>query len=197
MQPMTDPTNEVVSRDDLVDRARRGDHEAYRRLVEAVIGRMRRSARLLLHDGSRADDAVQEALVAAWRSLPGLRDPSRFDAWLNRLLVHACYRVARRERRQSIIEIPSPGLSHGLVPDTERDVADRDELERAFRHLTYDQRVVLVLVYYADLTLADVAATLGIPTSTAKSRLYRALESLRAGMAAGEQTSLTVRGRTA
>jgi RNA polymerase sigma-70 factor (ECF subfamily) len=197
MQPMTDPTDIAVTHDELVDRARRGDHEAYCRLAEAAIGRMRRAARLLLHDGSRADDAVQEALVAAWRSLPGLRDPSRFDAWLQRLLVHACYRVARRERRHAIVPIPMPAPSDRLVSDAEQDVADRDELERAFRQLTYEQRVVLVLVYYADLTLTDVAATLGIPTSTVKSRLYRALEALRAEMAASERSMFMVTGRTA
>jgi RNA polymerase sigma-70 factor (ECF subfamily) len=196
MEPITDATD-VVSRDVLVDRARRGDHAAYCRLAEAAIGRMRRSARLILRDESRADDAVQEALVAAWRSLPGLRDPSRFDAWLHRLLIRACYRIARHERRHAIAEIPSPVTSDRRVVDATLDIADRDELERAFRQLTDEQRVVLVLVYYADLTLADVAATLGIPTSTAKSRLYRALESLRAEMAASDRRTLMVRGRTA
>ena len=101
MQPTTDPTD-VASRDLLVDRARRGDQDAYCRLAEAAIGRVRRSARLILHDDPRAGDAVQEALVAAWRSLPGLRDPSRFDARIHRLLIRACYRIARHERRHAI-----------------------------------------------------------------------------------------------
>ena len=81
----------------LVIRAREGDHDAFARLAAASIGRLNGIARLILHDYGLAEDAVQESLVEAWRSLRGLRDPDRFDPWLNRILVRACQDARRRE----------------------------------------------------------------------------------------------------
>jgi len=83
---------------DLVERAMAGDHDAFSELTRVSVGRLLAIARLILHDEAAAEDATQEALVAAWRHIHGLRDPDRFEAWLHRMLVNACYREARRTR---------------------------------------------------------------------------------------------------
>ena len=85
---------------DLVERAMAGDHEAFSELARLSIRKLYAVARLILRDTTRAEDATQDALVAAWRDLAGLRDPDRFEASLHRLLVRECYREARRERRR-------------------------------------------------------------------------------------------------
>jgi RNA polymerase sigma-70 factor (ECF subfamily) len=86
---------------DLVERAQRGDHDAFAILVGATIGRLDAAARLILRDPERARDAVQDAYLRAWRDLPTLRDPERFDAWLRRLVVRACLNEARFVRSMS------------------------------------------------------------------------------------------------
>jgi len=163
---------------ELVERAQRGDHDAFAVLAGAAINRLDVAARLVLRDSERAKDAVQESLVRAWRNLPGLRDPERFDAWLHRLLVRACYDELRRSRRRPI-EIELKAIDDPLVADEATATAARDEIERGFRRLDDDQRLVLVLHYYLDLPLSEVAATLGVPLGTAKSRLGRGLTVLR------------------
>jgi RNA polymerase sigma-70 factor, ECF subfamily len=184
-------------RDELVRRAQAGDHEAFCELAQSVIGRLRGTARLILRDTARADDAVQDVLVAAWRNLPALREPAKLDAWLHRLLVNACHRSAGRDRRRRITEIP-------LLPGHDRPSADqigavalRDQLERAFTRLTPDQRSVLTLIYYVDLPLADVATVLGIPLGTAKSRVNRAMDALRGSLAAEDRVVPIIEGRIA
>ncbi|HEX6868994.1 MAG TPA: RNA polymerase sigma factor [Candidatus Limnocylindrales bacterium] len=168
---------------DLVERARRGDHDAFAALAGAAISRLDGAAWLILRDPDTAKDAVQNALVRAWRDLPTLRDPDRFDAWLHRLLVHACLDEARRLRRHRVdvelIEIDARSMVAG-----EASILDRDELERGFVRLPPEMRAVIVLHHYLDLTMPDVAATLGIPLGTAKSRLHRALGLLRAALEA-------------
>ena len=172
---------------DLARRARDGDHDAFCALVRETLGALYTTARLILRDAHRADDAVQDALIDAWRDIRSLRDPERVDAWLHRLLVRSCYRAARRDRRRSIAEIPLMPFHDGSAPDGFPPLADRDEIERAFERLTQDQRTVLTLVYFADLSLADTAVALGIPVGTAKSRLHNALAALRAALAAADR----------
>jgi RNA polymerase sigma-70 factor, ECF subfamily len=171
---------------DLVVRAREGDHEAFAQLVARSIGRLNALARLILNDYARAEDAVQDAFVDAWRDLRGLRDPDRFDAWLNRILIRSCQNARRRERRRTTIELPL-ATEGPASSDAQARVADADLLERGLRRLTFEQRSVLVLTYYLDLPQAEAAATIGIPLGTMKSRLSRAIDALRAELAADER----------
>ncbi len=166
---------------ELVERARRGDHDAFALLAGAAISRLDAAARLILRDPDQAKDAVQETLVRTWRDLPTLRDPARFDAWLHRLLVHACIDEARRLRRHRFDVELSPLDIHSVADGTST-TADRDQLERGFSRLEPDARALIVLHHYLDLPLPEVANALGIPLGTAKSRLHRALQSMRAAL---------------
>jgi RNA polymerase sigma factor (sigma-70 family) len=170
---------------ELVARAQRGDREAFSALARGASARLYATARLILREPDQAEDAVQDALIQAWRDIRGLRDPERLDAWLHRLLVRACHRHLRTLYRRRIAETRLPTWQRD--PAADATVADRDEVERAFRRLTPDQRTILVLVYYADLPLADVAVVLGIPLGTTKSRLHRSIDALRAALAADER----------
>jgi RNA polymerase sigma-70 factor (ECF subfamily) len=184
---------------DLVEQAMAGDHEAFSELARLSIGRLYVVARLILRDDGRAEDATQEALVAAWKRLGGLRDPDRFEAWLHRLLVNACYREARRDRRRGSIEIQVDPLT---LPEAARvsgdlafDLAGRDQLERGFRRLDVEQRTVLVMHYYLGFSLDETAATLGLPPGTVRSRLHRAINGMRAALDADARTIPVGEGR--
>ena len=172
---------------DLVERARRGDHDAFAVLAGATIGRLDAAARLILRDPDRAQDAVQETLVRCWRDLPTLRDAERFDAWLHRLFLNACRDELRQAKRRSI-EVVLPEISPLAVSDSQSASADRDQIERGVRHLDPEHRTVIVLHYYLGLPLPDAAAAMGIPLGTAKSRLYRATQALRAALDADSRT---------
>jgi RNA polymerase sigma-70 factor (ECF subfamily) len=179
---------------DLVERAQAGDHDAYSELARASIVPLYAIARLILRDGERAKDAAQEALVAAWRDLPSLREPERFEPWLRRLLVRACYREARRGQRRRVIESQVAALE--AIGDPALDVADRDQLARGFERLTPEQRTLIVLHYYVGLPIAETADVLGIPAGTVKSRLHRATQRLRAALDADARLPLA-QGRPA
>jgi len=161
-----------------VERASRGDHEAFGALVDGSVARLEAAARLILRDSDLARDAVQEALVSAWRNLPGLRDPDRFDAWLHRLTVTRCIDIGRRKRRR-VVEVELTPFDDTPMADASSLVADRDLIERALHQLEPEQRAVVVLRYYLQLTLPETAEALGIPLGTAKSRLHRALVQMR------------------
>jgi RNA polymerase sigma-70 factor (ECF subfamily) len=185
---------------DLVERAKAGDHDAFSELARASIGRLYVVARLILRDDGQAEDATQEALVAAWRGLAGLRDPERFEAWLHRMLVNACYREARRTRRRGSIEINVERLDLPEAVGTSDagfDLARRDQLERGFRRLDVDQRAVLVMHYYLGFSLDDAAVVLGVAPGTVRSRLHRAINAMRAALAADDRLTLVDEGRPA
>jgi len=168
---------------ELVERARRGDHDAFAALAGTAISRLDSAAWLILRDADLAQDAVQNALVRAWRDLPTLRDPERFDAWLHRIVVRACIDEARRVRRHRVdIGLSDFHVATTAVPGHEAGIVLRDQLERAFLRLDPEMRAVIVLHHYLDLPLPAVAATLGIPLGTAKSRLHRALDQMRAAL---------------
>ena len=167
----------------LVERAKDGDAEAFDALARSVGDRCMAIACRILRDSDQAQDAVQAALITAWRELRTLRDAERFEPWLHRILTHECYAEARRRTRWSaeirLLPVDGPVESDGLLG-----VNDRDQLERAFRRLTLEQRAVLVFHHYVDLPLGEVAERLGIPLGTAKSRLHYATAALRASLEA-------------
>jgi len=168
---------------DIVERAMRGDREAFGSLVVQTSDRLYAIAARILRDSHLAEDALQGALIAAWRQLPALRDPDRFEAWVRKLLVHACYAEARRRRSWAINVriLPADGPAG---PDELISVADRDALDRAFRRLTLEQRAVFVLHHHVGLPLVEIAETLGVPPGTARSRLHYATRALRAAIEA-------------
>ena len=179
---------------DLVEQAQHGDREAYAILARTHGDRLMRIAHRILRDVGRAEDAVQQALVIAWRELPGLRDPDRFDPWLQRLLVNASYAEARRWRTWSanvrVLPVDGPvGLDESMAID------DRDRLERGFRRLPPDQRAILVFTHYMGLAPAEIAERLGIPVGTARSRLHYAHRAMRAAIEADERTAAVAGGR--
>jgi RNA polymerase sigma-70 factor (ECF subfamily) len=168
---------------DLVERASRGDRDAFASLVHATSARLYALATRILRDSSLAEDALQGALITAWRQLPTLRDPDRFEAWVRRLLVHACYAEARRHGTwaANVRVLPVDGPAG---PDPLLSVVDRDQLERVFRRLPVEQRAIFVLHHHLGLPLTEIADTLGIPAGTARSRLHYATRTLRAAVEA-------------
>ncbi len=180
---------------DVVEAARNGDHEAFEALATAAGDRLFAIACLILRDRQRAEDAVQEALVHAWRELPSLRDLDRFNAWLHRLVVNACADVGRSQRRWST-EVRMI-RSEPTTEDGATSLADRDQLERGFTRLRPEQRAVVVLHFYLGLPVPDIAETLGIPAGTVKSRLHYATETLRAALEADARGPVSSKGWTA
>ena len=165
----------------LVERARDGDHDAFSELARNAVVRLDRAARLILRDPELARDAVQDGLIRAWRDLPGLRDPERFDAWLHRLTVNACLDLARRRRRRPI-EVELTPIHDPMTADASAVVDQRDLIDTVLRRLDPGGRAIVVLHYYLGMPLTEVAATLGIPVGTVKSRLHRALGEMRAAV---------------
>jgi len=166
----------------LVERAKRGDQDAFAALVDPSLARLDAAARLVLRDAELARDAVQEGLIRAWRDLPGLRDPERFDAWLRRLTINACLDLARRRRRRPI-EIDLSPIDPPGHPDPSGALADRELVETALQELDPGHRAVVALHYLLGMPLPAVASSLGIPLGTAKSRLHHALRAMRVTVA--------------
>ncbi|MEO7665188.1 MAG: RNA polymerase sigma factor [Candidatus Limnocylindrales bacterium] len=175
---------------DLVEAARRGDREAYADLIRPRADRLFAVAQRILRDVDRSEDAVQEALVIAWRDLPGLRDPDRFDAWLRRLLVRATLAEAARERR-TVAPLRVLPIDVAAPTDEYVSVADRDQLDRGFRRLPPQQRVLLALRHFEGLEPTEIAETLGIPVGTVRSRLHHAHRAMRAALEADARSSAT------
>ena len=180
----------------LVERAKHGDEAAFEALARSVVGRLSTVARLMVADADVADDAVQEALVQAWRDLRGLRDPARFEAWTHRILVRCVVREARRERRRRVTSIEAEGTIAG-TPGRPSDVDDRDQIERGMRRISPDHRVVLVLHHYLGLDGPAAAGVLGVPAATFRSRLRRATEALRAELEADARVEARLRPESA
>jgi RNA polymerase sigma-70 factor (ECF subfamily) len=172
---------------DLVVGAQGGDLDAFSALTAGRTGRLFAVARLILRHDELAADAVQDTLLQAWVDLRGLRDPDRFDAWLHRMLVRACYRAAKRRRNREITEITLDPMHEPAAPDAQRGLAVRDQLDRGFRRLSPEQRAVIVLHHYLGLSLAESAEILGIPLGTMQSRLSRAMQAMRAALDADDR----------
>ena len=174
----------------LVERAMDGDEEAFDLLVDRIGDSLHAVARRILRDTTLAQDATQQALLEAWRYLPRLRDPDRFDAWAYRLVVNACHAEARREQRQSgnFRLLPS---DEPTVMDSASHFANREQLDHAFRRLSVEHRTVVVLIHYLGMTYAEAAESMGTPVGTARSRLHYALQSMRAAIDAETRTAPT------
>ena len=183
----------AATRDEVV-LAQGGSHAAFERLAAATAGRLMGTAVLILRDRDAARDAVQETLIETWRSLPSLRDPDAFEGWLQRILVRACHRAVRSNRRRAVevqqLDFDRPSLDDNAIDD-------RDRIERAFRRLTTEQRTALVLHHHLGLPLAESAGVLQIPIGTMKSRLNRATAALRAALDADEREGAALMGWTA
>lgn len=178
---------EAPMRHMLVERAQDGDHDAFAALIHDRIDRLYGLAGLITGDRTRAEDAVQDALLRAWRDLPRLRDRERFDAWLRRLVVNASHDQGRRVRRRAEVAFdPEHATS---VPDASEQLAHRDELERGFARITPSDRSVIALRYYLSLSTAEAAEVLGVREVALRSRLHRALSSLRHALSTPEMES--------
>jgi RNA polymerase sigma-70 factor (ECF subfamily) len=177
---------------ELVERAMHGDEEAFDGLVGRIGDSLNSLARRILRDTTLAEDATQQTLLDAWRHLPQLRDPDRFEAWTHRLLVNACYAEAHRERRHrgNLRLLPHDG---GSTPDSTSRIAIQDQLDRGFRRLSVEHRTVVVLVHYLGLSPSEAASRMGTPVGTARSRLHYALQQLRSALEA-DARPVTTRG---
>lgn len=191
LAPMSDATFEPASlipalpRVALVERAQAGDRVAFEALLEQRLEVAFRTALAILGNEADARDATQDALLRAWCNLRQLRDPERFDAWLNRILVNSCRGLRRGRRRVAVREIDLRTIPPRDEPTTTfettwgEQAASLDALEHAFEQLSIPERTILVLHHLEHRPLAEIAATLGVPVGTAKSRLFAARNSLR------------------
>ena len=161
---------------------------AYEALARGVSRQLFLVASRILRDRDAAEDAVQQALVAIWQGLPGLRDPNRFDAWAYRLVIRAATDAGRRERRNRVTIVD---ISADLPTDRDEigAVTVHDQLDRAFSALALDHRAVVVLHHLAGLSLAEIAQVLEIPYGTVGSRLHHAMRSMRAAIDAGDRVA--------
>ena len=171
----------------LVRRAQHGDLRAFEGLVEHRLGALLRLALAILGDEVDARDAVQEACIQAWRELPRLRDPARFDAWLRRIITNECRTALRSRRRRRVREIavshidPGGGVEFAAPrgPDLAERAAQLDLLERAFERLDADARGLLAVHHLEGRSVAEIGVELGLPVTTVKWRLHRARAALQ------------------
>jgi RNA polymerase sigma-70 factor (ECF subfamily) len=176
----------------LVERAQRGDRDAYEALARAAATGLYQAAHRMVRDPDRADDAVQRTLIAIWQELPSLRDLDRFGAWTYRLLVRFCLADSRRARRIGVREIALDELTPA-TGDAYATADLRDAIGRALDVLSPEHRAVLVLHHHAGLPLGEIAEILGIPYGTVGSRLHHATRALRAALDAGARSTLAGR----
>ena len=165
----------------VVRAAAEGDRDAFGALAAGRVDGLYAVATLILRDPGRAEDAVQDALIRAWRDLPRLRDHDRFDAWLRRIVVNACRDASRKGRRHESNVVLEPNHDRP-IPDSANSVDDRDAVSRGLGRISLDHRTALVLHYYLELSLPEIGQVLDIPVGTAKSRLHHARQALKAAI---------------
>ena len=176
----------------VVDRARHGDKEAFTSIVLAMGGRLYSVAYGILRDANRAEDAVQQALLNAWRQIPRLRDDSRLEAWLFRLVINASYTELRHTRRwQPGLHLVTDLETGPRASDAQTQIAQRDELERAFSGLSGEHRAVLVMHHYVGLSVSEIGEAIGLSPGTVRSRLHYARQHMRAAIEADARAALS------
>ena len=163
----------------LVQRARRGEHDAFAAVVDARLTGTFRTALAILGNEADARDAAQDTFVAAWRQIGRLRDEDRFEAWLQRVAVNAARMVHRSRRRRGVREIPSAEVAARVADVAAPEPADARALDAALRGLPVEQRAILVLHHVEGRAVADLAVILEIPVGTVKSRLHTARGALQ------------------
>ena len=161
----------------LVLRAQSGDREALERLLEAVQRPLYRYVVQLVGNRPSADDVLQETLMRIYRKLPWLDDPAVFRAWAYRIASREAFRFLARQQQSQARYVDDSGID--ALPDTSADPPDPRELDRLVEQASPASRAVLILHYQHDLTIDEVAAVLGIPPGTVKSRLAYGLRRLR------------------
>jgi RNA polymerase sigma-70 factor (ECF subfamily) len=158
----------------LVELAGNGDRDAFAELVESRLAATLRTASAILGNEADARDVLQEAFVSAWVNLPRLRDVSRFDAWLNRIVLNRCRDTLRRRRRAREIAL-DPRLVVHTTPEPDQGL---ETLNAAFERLPVEQRQLLILHHLHRQPVAEIAESLGVPVGTAKWRLHAARRAL-------------------
>ena len=164
--------------------------EEFGALIERHLDGAYRLATVIIGDAMEAEDAVHDAAIAAWRGWSTLRDPDRFEAWFSRIVVNACRDRLRSRRRRPVVELTQDQIGEGsghVQPDGIESVPARDALARAFAVLDPDERIVIVLRFWRDLTIDGIAERTGTPSGTVKSRLHHALGRLRTALTIAEK----------
>ena len=173
---------EAIRDGDLIERAANGDLDAFDALVAPRLARSFRTACAILGSEADAHDVVQDAFLAAWRHLPGLRNRAKFDPWLSKAIVNRCRDVLRRRRRAR--EVVLADAMAFPVEDATAPIAGMQALNAAFERLSADHRHLLVMHHLHRASVVDLAAELGIPLGTAKWRLHAARTALERALEA-------------
>lgn len=168
----------------LVERARRGDHDAFAALIDPRVEPTYRTALAILGNEADARDATQDIFVRVWSNLPDLRDPGLFSSWMGRIVVNTCRSAIRGRRRRFVREIPYGWLPEegewagALAESHDERTADLDLVERALARISAAERTLLSLHHYEHLGLEHIGVLLGVPARTVKSRLFSARRAL-------------------
>ena len=170
----------------VIDRARNGDLDAFESIVRARMDAVYRLTSAILGDQADARDAAQETFVAAWHELPRLREPEKFEAWLQRVAVNESRMTLRARARRRVREIPSSEVAALATHAPLNDRSDASLLDAAMLELPIEQRALLVLHHLEGRPLAEIAGLLEIPIGTAKSRLFHARRALETALRAEE-----------
>lgn len=169
----------------LISRARGGDREAFGELVEQYRDNVYRLAYRMCGNAYDADEAAQEAFVAAWRALPNFRGDAKFSTWLYRMTTNAAIDVMRREKRHQSV---GDGEMMELADDADspQETVERTEqqeaVQKALATLSEEYREVLLLRYMEELDYAEIAEVLQLPSGTVKSRINRAKAALKTAL---------------
>jgi len=161
---------------------------AFVHFVESRLADHYRLATVILGNPTDAQDAVHDAFERAWRAGPTLRDLDRLDAWVGRILVNECRDRLRLRSRRPVTDISDRLTETLAAPDQLRSAIDRDEIQRAYGALKPDQQIAIALRFYADMTVEQIAARVGAPVGTVKSRLHHALSALQSELARASRT---------